>query len=703
NKADAGDPDPQGSSVFDPNQIFEWDLAQRQPDRNEYQRYPGHPATTCLSPILGDTIYKNLNLAAIATTGTGLGYHALTGTGWAKFCEMINQFSPRVSGMDANATSFTSGSDYSSKAGNYRSGGSSLYSGSETTSIGSGTAITYDQDRLYATVDEYFFSGTMATTGTQRANNGAFMTGSIATGSTSTVSGTTLPVLPPTFLEKARFFLTANSNAPELNVFNMPRVSIWPITKTATTLDNPDTSNSQVTATMTTFDKVIAFDATVGGSSSALASKIPFYFSRYDPFSQTADYANSTNNQNLYAYLHNLMNQPFPGLSASANATFVRKYPAEDIGSANQILTEIYDYIRITNIADMSDDIMGSGSYGSKSYTFINPRYLFQDLPWYALTNIGQVTPIVIPPTAVSGTSGLNTTTYTRGMGRIIIPGEMTMLMMKEDERINSGGETATVTSIPVANGPYKGTWNLKSGSNVPNYANVLLKEPNGPGTVYQLPEPGSPPPQDYPLVPGPGGLSASNPGLTGTTSSGSNTYDPRSQTKLQIVLMPYEFCPMAGHPALGNNLRFHWNGLNLQFSGTDSTKRTAVTPLATSPYYSMSGSQGQDLYESGRIEAHNSMESHFGGPMGPKTFIDPQQSAVIPSNTGAPQDSMYQTLEVVVDGTNMSGAFNGSSPNTMQIQGTGTLQIVAPAIPMTWAARGINNDQPSIVQTIAF
>src|SRR5262249_35467051 len=49
---DAGWPDPMGSATFDPNQIFEWDLAQRQPDGNEYQRYPGHPASTCLSPVL---------------------------------------------------------------------------------------------------------------------------------------------------------------------------------------------------------------------------------------------------------------------------------------------------------------------------------------------------------------------------------------------------------------------------------------------------------------------------------------------------------------------------------------------------------------------------------------------------------------------------------------------------------------------------
>ena len=84
-------------------------------------------------------------------------------------------------------------------------------------------------------------------------------------------------------------------------------------------------------------------------------------------------------------------------------------------------------------------------------------------------------------------------------------------------------------------------------------------------------------------------------------------------------------------------------------------------------------------LYESGRVESHNSMESHIGGPMGPKTCIDPQTSNIIPSNTGAPLDSIYQTLEVVVDGTSVQNtpSFNGSGSNTMQVQGTGTLQIM--------------------------
>ncbi len=42
----------------------------------EYQRYPGHPASTGVSPVVGDTVYRNLN-----------------GSDWAPFTEYINQLS----------------------------------------------------------------------------------------------------------------------------------------------------------------------------------------------------------------------------------------------------------------------------------------------------------------------------------------------------------------------------------------------------------------------------------------------------------------------------------------------------------------------------------------------------------------------------------------------------------------------------------
>lgn len=693
----AGNPDPVGKSVFDPNQIFEWDLAQRQANRNEYQRYPGHPATTCLSPVLGDTLYKNLNLKGLATSGTGAGYHSLTGTGWARFTEFINQLAPRVSGLDASSTSFASGNDVSSRGGTYRPGGTGVYSANKDPSFTSGTsgqAITPDQDRLYADVDEYFYSGTFASSGTSRAFNGAFMTGS-----NISTSGTIVPVLTPSLLAKSRFFLTANSNSPELNVFNLPRVSIWPITKNLSTIDNTNTSLSTVTATMTAFDKVIAFCATVGMSgSNSITGTIPFYFVRYDPFSTTNDYQNSPNNQRLYNYLYNFLQKPYPGLSSGASATFRNTHPLEDKGSAtsgNQILTEIFDYIRCTNLADCTEDPAStSPKYGAKSYTMVNPTYAWTDQQWGSQTSQGQVAPLVIGST--------------RGVGRIPVVGEMTMILEKEDERINSGAaeDGAPQNTIVVAQGStYSGTWTFKNPQ--PNRNNVLLKEANKGDTYSNSPNGMKGPPQDYPLVPGPGGLSGAN--TTGTTSDGKNTYDPRTQTKIQIVLAPYYFCPMAGFTAIGSNMRLHWTSLRINAVGNGSggpsnTGNVAISPSPTGTY--ASGTQGEDLYDSGRIDTINMMESKIGGPMGPKTLINSSTSGNFPTNVGAPFDSMLQTQEVVVNGTS-TGTFSGTSTNTMRISGSGVLQVLVPGVTVPsnpWSTmRGVAGEAPAVIQTTTF
>ena len=118
---------------------------------------------------------------------------------------------------------------------------------------------------------------------------------------------------------------------------------------------------------------------------------------------------------------------------------------------------------------------------------------------------------------------------YTRGIGRILIPGEMTMVMVKEDERINSGAvsEATTVTSITVAgSGPVQGTWNFKSAQ--PNMNNVLLKETT-PGTVYNAPEPTTAPTQDYPLVPGQGGLGAAGANWDGLSRGHEHLRSPQA------------------------------------------------------------------------------------------------------------------------------------------------------------------------------
>jgi len=173
--------------------------------------------------------------------------------------------------------------------------------------------LTNKEDRAYATVDELLFQ--------------------------SQNSPTTLRPLPTADqIESLQFFLTTSSRAPELNLFGQPRVTIWPVSAT-----NDATHR-------TPFDNLIAFSSTIGGK--------VYHFVRSNPLSPTADYTGFPRNQALYSYLQGLTSVPVPGFGGS---NFASKYGAD----RDQILTEIFDYIRCTNL---NETYQGRAA-GFKSYT----------------------------------------------------------------------------------------------------------------------------------------------------------------------------------------------------------------------------------------------------------------------------------------------------------------------------------------------
>lgn len=231
---------------------YDQNLAQRQPAQYEFQRYPGHPATTYLSAV-----FPTATRAEIAN------------------------LAPRTSG------------------------GGTL---GGTTSYTATTPLPLKQARLYASVDELLY-------GTNTAN---------PTRAPNVVGGA---AISDSDIERARFFLTANSRAPELNLWNQPRVAIWPITY--------DTNGVEQT---TAFDKLIAFCATIGGKA--------YYFDREHADSQTFDYNSFPRNQQVYNYLQGFLTNSTPGFGQK----FSDKYPQD----YQQILTEIFDYIRCVNLGDQS-------------------------------------------------------------------------------------------------------------------------------------------------------------------------------------------------------------------------------------------------------------------------------------------------------------------------------------------------------------
>ena len=262
-----------------------------QPARNEFQRYPGHPATTSLSPIFG-----NLDSFFNLPTGT-------TDAGNAPIYQRYYDLAPRITGGGSNA-------------------GSTIPNPDTTDNNGQLGSITTDSDRLYASADELLFRQPLSNDpSASRPVNNVGLTKDI--------------------LEKTKFFLTAHSSAPEVTIFNTPRVSMWPVWTSA--------------AQRTLLDRTLSFCANL----QANRQDTPYYFTRSQSRSMTADYAGSPRNQQLYAYLKRLMSKPVPGFGGKFSDT-----AALGIDS-DQVLTSIYDYVRCINMYDFSQN----GNTAATPYT----------------------------------------------------------------------------------------------------------------------------------------------------------------------------------------------------------------------------------------------------------------------------------------------------------------------------------------------
>ncbi|MEI7929360.1 MAG: hypothetical protein WCH40_12480, partial [Verrucomicrobiales bacterium] len=502
--------------------VFEWDLADRQGAQKEYQRYPGHPATTCLSTIFGRQLLNKV--------GAGVNKRAL-------MAEEIFKLVPRVTGAEYSASDllYNSGSvrDFSSKAGTVRAGGGG------TTGDLSVNVVTPDADRLYATIDEFLYNPNFGTS----ARNPWLLA----------------PAAPPRdttreMLEMGKFFLTANSKAPEQNLFNLPRISIWP--------------EQVAEARRTAFDKLIAFCSTVGPKTDTTKS-LPFYFTRQNGDSSTADL--SPRNMALMNYLVGLTGRSVPGwdTTGAAAKTFAAKYAN---GDRAQILTEIFDYIRCTNLADRSDPAVQS-SYTQSLAT--GPSTYFKSNPALGQSTLGQVVPIEM------SLDGYNT----RGMGRILTISELALVMISR------------------------------------------------------------------------------NPGLP-------------SPIKLQAVLIPKYFSPMAGFCTLANNVRLTFEDINITVNG-----KAVFKDFSKSTY-----SQQPTIYDVGRVGRPRSSESKVGGTLGWNMLFEPIDGQ---NPMASPANSVLPNAELEV----------GSDPNALlTIGGTVTVKISGPA-----QDTPTNSTNEPVIQTFKF
>ncbi|MDQ3565770.1 MAG: Verru_Chthon cassette protein A [Pseudomonadota bacterium] len=184
-----------------------------------------------------------------------------------------------------------------------------LLGGSEGGTREGTSAMTLDGSRLYASLDEFIFAP-------DRTENHS--------------------AVDRSFLEKAKFFLTTNSRSPDVNVFNRPRLSLWPLQ-----LEKAKRNSK---------DRLIAFCST--------ANDLPYYFQRHTSYTgdgrlnqidpppssqdvaQVKDWHGVERNQQLYKYLQMLTDAAVPGLGGIFGKN--GKYPDD----RDQILTQMIDLMR---------------------------------------------------------------------------------------------------------------------------------------------------------------------------------------------------------------------------------------------------------------------------------------------------------------------------------------------------------------------
>jgi len=188
-------------------------------------------------------------------------------------------------------------------------------------------------------------------------------------------------------LEARRFLLTVNSRAPETTLWNTPRLTIWPTFQTASKRGP--------------IDKLIAFTSTIAGQ--------PFFFVRENPLS-TNELQGIPQNLASWNYLRTLSTETVPGFGGS----FRDKY-----GSAtrDQILTSVFDAIRLSNLDDRSGP--EAGQVDGWSYTA--GKLAFSDGKW-GTTNDNRTAGYIAP------TQGPNAT---RGAGRTSTLAEVALLFAR--------------------------------------------------------------------------------------------------------------------------------------------------------------------------------------------------------------------------------------------------------------------------------
>ncbi len=306
---------------------LDMDMGRFQPAQKEWQRYPGHPATTHLGPALAPGILDIVNDRDAM--------------------EMLYRVVPRVVGGGSQ-----SGTRYI-----------------DTRLASEANGLVPDTEPLFPSLDDVVMRSDREPHEYPDAEGNAIPADQLSE-----------------YLERAKFFVTVNSRAPETNMFNLPRVAIWPIY-------NARYGSGKYKTHLTAFDRLIHYCASMGDAgSSGDYPRFEYIFKREDADSNTHDYTAIKRNQEIYGYLRNLLGDNVPGYGKS----FASKYGTDE---TQQILTEIFDYVRSTNLHD--DSIYGEDfekayqdANSARHITYTNARNAANKQ--VGMKGHGQVVPIEI-------------------------------------------------------------------------------------------------------------------------------------------------------------------------------------------------------------------------------------------------------------------------------------------------------------------
>ncbi len=264
------------------------DLGLYQPMAQEYQRYPGHPAETSLAaiiPFLRDT------------------------TDLATRSQIAARLTPRIGW-----------------------GGSE---GGKKKAWSTKNPTVSDPDRLMVSTDEMVFArGTSDKSWADGSGNRHRQDLGSASDMQMDIS-------------KLPFFATTQSRAPELTLFNRPKITLWPFNQEL--LSDP--------TRLTPEDRLIRRASEIG------SNKKKLYFQRANAWDSRADYTDIIENQELYSYLQWSTEQKIPSAdpSKAGDDTFKDKFGS--LGR-DQLITSMFDYLRSTvNTLNQAYLPVGGASY----------------------------------------------------------------------------------------------------------------------------------------------------------------------------------------------------------------------------------------------------------------------------------------------------------------------------------------------------